>query len=144
MNRHEYATWYFPCVLICSLNQNNVRWITTFFIFFITTLPTILARHQIEDIFNADKFGLFYELLPQKSMHFRAKYRGCSCSLYTQLLASCYIWLAYITFSRRVTVRWWRQSAKSQCRPIRTREIRDVSLSDVLYGGQVENTIKCG
>ena len=25
--------WYFPRVLICSSNQNNVRWIRTFFIF---------------------------------------------------------------------------------------------------------------
>ena len=24
--------WYFPWVLICSSNQNNVRWITTFFL----------------------------------------------------------------------------------------------------------------
>ena len=25
--------WYLPCVLICNSNQNNIRWITTFFIF---------------------------------------------------------------------------------------------------------------
>ena len=28
-----------------------------------TTLPAILARYQIKDIFNADKFDLFYEAL---------------------------------------------------------------------------------
>ena len=75
--------WYFPCVLICSLNQNNVRWITTFHLFFRhgitfkdvsgesekvakemtatwveTTLPTILAIYQLKDIFNVDGFGL--------------------------------------------------------------------------------------
>ena len=29
-----------------------------------TTLPTILARCQIKDVFNVDEFGLFYEALP--------------------------------------------------------------------------------
>ena len=38
-----------------------------------TTLPAILARYQIKDIFNADKFDLFYEALPSKSLHFRGK-----------------------------------------------------------------------
>ena len=31
-----------------------------------TTLPTILARYELKDIFNADEFGLFYEALPSK------------------------------------------------------------------------------
>ena len=38
-----------------------------------TTLPTILARYQLKDIFNVHKFGLFYETLPSKSLHFRGK-----------------------------------------------------------------------
>ena len=38
-----------------------------------TNLPTILARYQLKDIFNADEFGLFYEALPLKSLHFRGK-----------------------------------------------------------------------
>ena len=38
-----------------------------------TTLPTILARYQLKDIFNADEFGLFYEALPSKSLHFGGK-----------------------------------------------------------------------
>ena len=38
-----------------------------------TTLPKILARHQLKDSFNADEFGLFYEALPSKSLHFRCK-----------------------------------------------------------------------
>ena len=33
-------------------------------------LPTILARYHLKDIFNADEFGLFYEALPSKSLHF--------------------------------------------------------------------------
>ena len=38
-----------------------------------TTLQTLLARYQLKDIFNADEFGLFYEALPSKSLHFRGK-----------------------------------------------------------------------
>ena len=38
-----------------------------------TTLPTILARYQLKDIFNAGEFGLLYEALPSKSLHFRGK-----------------------------------------------------------------------
>ena len=38
-----------------------------------TTLSTRLARYQLKDIFNADEFGLFYEALPSKSLHFRGK-----------------------------------------------------------------------
>ena len=38
-----------------------------------TTLPTILARCQLKDIFNADEFGLFYEGLSSKPLHFRSK-----------------------------------------------------------------------
>ena len=37
------------------------------------TLPTILARYQLIDIFNADEFGLLYEALPSKSLRFRGK-----------------------------------------------------------------------
>ena len=38
-----------------------------------TTLPTIFARYQLKDIFNANEFGLFYEVLPSKSLYFRGK-----------------------------------------------------------------------
>ena len=38
-----------------------------------TTLPTLLARYQLKDIFHGDEFGLFYEALPSKSLHFRGK-----------------------------------------------------------------------
>ena len=38
-----------------------------------TTLPTILARYQLKDLFNADEFALFFEALPSKSLHFRGK-----------------------------------------------------------------------
>ena len=32
-----------------------------------TTLPTLLSNYGPEDIYNADKFGLFYQCLPDKS-----------------------------------------------------------------------------
>ena len=36
-----------------------------------TTLPTILSRYPIENIFNADEFGLFYQCSPNKTFHFK-------------------------------------------------------------------------
>ena len=33
------------------------------------TLPTILSIYNLEDIFNADEFGLFYQCLPDKACH---------------------------------------------------------------------------
>ena len=57
---------------------------------------------------------------------------GCLCHNYRSSFLPLLIF-DWRTFSRRVTARWWRQSAKIKCRPIRTREIRGVSLSDVLY-----------
>ena len=32
-----------------------------------TTLPTLLSNYKLEDTFNADEFGLFYQRLPSKS-----------------------------------------------------------------------------
>ena len=39
-----------------------------------STLPAILARYQLKDVFNADEFGLFYEALASKFLHFRGKH----------------------------------------------------------------------
>ena len=39
-----------------------------------TALATILSRYQLKDIFNADEFGLFYEVMTSKSLHFRGKH----------------------------------------------------------------------
>ena len=36
-----------------------------------THLPTILSRYELKDIFNAAEFGLFYQALRSKSMHFK-------------------------------------------------------------------------
>ena len=88
--------WYFPWALVCSWNQNNLRETIAFIIFFRhgitskeisgesekvtkemaapweeTTLPTLLARYQLKNVFNGDEFGLLYEALPSKSLHFR-------------------------------------------------------------------------
>ena len=38
-----------------------------------TSLPTLLARYQLKDIFNANEFGLFYEALPLRSLNIRGK-----------------------------------------------------------------------
>ena len=35
-----------------------------------TTLPTLLSNYKLEDIYNADEFGLFYQCLPDKTNHF--------------------------------------------------------------------------
>ena len=32
-----------------------------------TTLPTLISNYDLENIYNADKFGLFYQCLPDKS-----------------------------------------------------------------------------
>ena len=44
---------------------------------FETRLPTILSNYSLADIYNADEFGLFYQALPSKTMHFKdEKYVG--------------------------------------------------------------------
>ena len=40
---------------------------------FKTTLPTLLSNYKLEDIFNADKFGLFYQCLPNKTLHLKSE-----------------------------------------------------------------------
>ena len=35
------------------------------------TLPTTLSCYALKDIFNSDKFDLFYQTLPSKTMHFK-------------------------------------------------------------------------
>ena len=37
----------------------------------VSTLPTILSRYPLQDIFNADEFGLFYQCVPNKMYHFK-------------------------------------------------------------------------
>ena len=36
------------------------------------TLPTLLSNYKLEDIFNADEFGLFYQCLPNKTLHLKS------------------------------------------------------------------------
>ena len=38
-----------------------------------TTLPTIISNYKLEDIFNADEFGLFYQALPDKTLHLKSE-----------------------------------------------------------------------
>lgn len=48
-----------------------------------TTLPTILSRCAFKDIFNVDKFGLFYQILPCKTKHFKSQ--ECSCGKHSKV-----------------------------------------------------------
>ena len=36
-----------------------------------TTLPTILSKYDLNQIYNADEFGLFYRVQPNKSLHWK-------------------------------------------------------------------------
>ena len=38
-----------------------------------TTLPKLLSKYDLKDIFNADEFGLFYQCLPNKTYHFKGQ-----------------------------------------------------------------------
>ena len=38
-----------------------------------TTLPTILSNHKLENIFNADEFGIFYQCLADKTYHLKGE-----------------------------------------------------------------------
>ena len=38
-----------------------------------TTLPTIISNYKLEDIFNADEFGLFYQALLDKTLHLKSQ-----------------------------------------------------------------------
>ena len=34
-------------------------------------LPTMLSKYELNQIYNADKFGLFYRAQPEKSLHLK-------------------------------------------------------------------------
>ena len=38
-----------------------------------TTLPTLLSSYGLENIYNGDKLGLFYQCLPYKSYHLKTE-----------------------------------------------------------------------
>ena len=38
-----------------------------------TALPTILSKYALRDIYNCDEFGLFYQALPNKTLHLKGK-----------------------------------------------------------------------
>lgn len=37
------------------------------------TLPTIFSNYKLEDNYNADEFGLFYQALPNKTLHLKSE-----------------------------------------------------------------------
>ena len=38
-----------------------------------TTLPTILSKYELDEIYNADEFGLFFRMQPAKSLNLRSE-----------------------------------------------------------------------
>ena len=38
-----------------------------------TYWPTILSKYELKDIYNADEFDLFYQALPDKSLHYKGE-----------------------------------------------------------------------
>ena len=38
-----------------------------------TTLPNLLSNYKLENVFNADEFGLLYQHLPTKTYHLQAQ-----------------------------------------------------------------------
>ena len=48
-----------------------------------TSLPTILSRYELKDIYNADDFGLFYQGLSKKTLHLKSE--KCSGGKYSKL-----------------------------------------------------------
>ena len=47
-----------------------------------TSLPTILSRYNLKDIYNTDEFGLFYQGLPKKTLHLKGE--KCSGGKYSK------------------------------------------------------------
>ena len=41
-----------------------------------TSLPTLLYNYDLKDIYNADKFGIFYQYIPNKT--YQLKSEKCS------------------------------------------------------------------
>ena len=39
-----------------------------------TTLPTIFSNYKLQNIFNADEFGLFYQCLPDETYHLKGEH----------------------------------------------------------------------
>ena len=48
-----------------------------------TSLPTILSRYKLKDIYNANGFGLFYQGLPKKTLHMKGE--KCSGSKHSKV-----------------------------------------------------------
>ena len=48
-----------------------------------TMLPTILSHYPLENIFNADEFGLLYKCLPNKTVHLKGE--KCSAGQHSKI-----------------------------------------------------------
>ena len=54
---------------------------------FETTLPTLLSNYKLEDIFNADEFGLFYQCLLNKTLPLKSE--KCSGGKNSKIRITC-------------------------------------------------------
>ena len=53
-----------------------------------TTLPTLLSNYKLEDTFNANEFGLFYQCLPSKTYHLSGTVKNSKVRLTGMVAAS--------------------------------------------------------
>ena len=76
-----------------------------------TTLPTLLSRYPFENIFNADKFGLLFQCLPNKTL--RLKGEKCSGGEHSKI---CLTGLAAgIAYGQRLPMFIIGKANKSRC-----------------------------
>ena len=59
-----------------------------------TTLPTIISNYRLEDIYNADEFGLFYQALPDKTLHLKSE--KCVGGKHSKTRLTVLVWLLQI------------------------------------------------
>ena len=56
-----------------------------------TTLPTIISNYRLEDIYIADEFGLFYQALPDKTLHLKSE--KCVGGKHSKTRLTVLVWL---------------------------------------------------
>ena len=83
-----------------------------------THLPTILCRYDLQEIFNADEFGLFYQMLPTNTYH--TKGERCAGGKFskvrlTRLAAGNALGekVPMLVIGKSVTPRWFQRSQNS-------------------------------
>ena len=97
-----------------------------------TTLPTILSNYKLEDIFNADEFGLFYQCLPDKTYHLK----GEICSGGKKAKSDLLDWQQEV----RGRVAWWlAASTRARSLVVRARSLVVSDLRSETKGSRFES-----